>query len=48
MEMILKTEKDVLQQEKRTSSIMTAENQKLREELERYLFSEMMQTVNVY
>ncbi|XP_058018548.1 protein Daple isoform X1 [Ahaetulla prasina] len=35
MEMILKTEKDVLQQEKRTSTIMTAENQKLREELER-------------
>ncbi|XP_034274224.1 protein Daple isoform X2 [Pantherophis guttatus] len=35
MEMILKTEKDALQQEKRTSTIMTAENQKLREELER-------------
>ncbi|XP_032088972.1 protein Daple isoform X2 [Thamnophis elegans] len=35
MEMILKTEKDVLQQEKRTSTIMIAENQKLREEIER-------------
>ncbi|XP_026568902.1 protein Daple isoform X2 [Pseudonaja textilis] len=35
MEMILKTEKDVLQQEKRTSTIMATENQKLREELER-------------
>ncbi|XP_015744366.1 protein Daple isoform X2 [Python bivittatus] len=35
MEMILKTEKDVLQQEKRTSTIVAAENQKLREELER-------------
>ncbi|XP_039202882.1 protein Daple isoform X1 [Crotalus tigris] len=35
MEMILKTEKDVLQQEKRTSATVTAENQKLREELER-------------
>uniref|UniRef100_A0A2D4KNA0 Uncharacterized protein n=2 Tax=Micrurus paraensis TaxID=1970185 RepID=A0A2D4KNA0_9SAUR len=35
MEMILKTEMNVLQREKRTSTVMTAENQKLREELER-------------
>ncbi|XP_063146305.1 protein Daple isoform X1 [Candoia aspera] len=39
MEMILKTEKDVLQQEKRTSTIVAAENQELREELERMTIS---------
>ncbi|XP_060128246.1 protein Daple isoform X1 [Zootoca vivipara] len=38
LEMVLKTEKDVLQQEKRASAIVTAENQKLREELERANF----------
>uniref|UniRef100_A0A8D2LQL1 Coiled-coil domain containing 88C n=1 Tax=Varanus komodoensis TaxID=61221 RepID=A0A8D2LQL1_VARKO len=38
LEMILKTEKDVLQQEKRASMMVTAENQKLREELERVNF----------
>ncbi|XP_062974032.1 protein Daple [Elgaria multicarinata webbii] len=38
LEMVLKTEKDFLQQEKRASTIATAENQKLREELERVNF----------
>uniref|UniRef100_A0A670HLH0 Coiled-coil domain containing 88C n=1 Tax=Podarcis muralis TaxID=64176 RepID=A0A670HLH0_PODMU len=38
LEMVLKTEKDVLQQEKRASALVTAENQKLREELERVNF----------
>ncbi|CAI5764404.1 Hypothetical predicted protein [Podarcis lilfordi] len=38
LEMVLKTEKDVLQQEKRASTLVTAENQKLREELERVNF----------
>uniref|UniRef100_A0A803TGQ5 Coiled-coil domain containing 88C n=1 Tax=Anolis carolinensis TaxID=28377 RepID=A0A803TGQ5_ANOCA len=38
LEMDLKAEKDVLQQEKRASSIVTAENQKLREEVERVNF----------
>ncbi|KAJ6661856.1 hypothetical protein lerEdw1_013027 [Lerista edwardsae] len=38
LEMVLKTEKEVLQQEKRASTVTTAENQKLREELERVNF----------
>nr|XP_060612657.1 protein Daple isoform X1 [Anolis sagrei ordinatus] len=38
LEMDLKAEKDVLQQEKRASIIVTAENQKLREEVERVNF----------
>ncbi|XP_062824480.1 protein Daple isoform X2 [Anolis carolinensis] len=38
LEMDLKAEKDVLQQEKRASSIVIAENQKLREEVERVNF----------
>lgn len=40
LETVLQTEKDILQQEKRASTLMAVENQKLREELERYLSSE--------
>ncbi|XP_066468258.1 protein Daple [Tiliqua scincoides] len=38
LELVLKTEKEVLQQEKRASTATTAENQQLREELERMNF----------
>nr|XP_020663245.1 protein Daple isoform X2 [Pogona vitticeps] len=38
LEMFLQSEKDILQQEKRASTIMASENQKLREELERVNF----------
>lgn len=36
LEMVLKTEREVLQQERRSNAITTGENQKLREELDRY------------
>lgn len=36
LELVLKTEREVLQQERRSNAITTGENQKLREELDRY------------
>lgn len=36
LEEVLKTEREVLQQERRSNAITTGENQKLREELDRY------------
>lgn len=36
LEIVLKTEREVLQQERRSNAITTGENQKLREELDRY------------
>lgn len=36
LELVLKMEREVLQQERRSNAITTGENQKLREELERY------------
>ncbi|XP_062432110.1 protein Daple isoform X3 [Rhea pennata] len=38
LEMVLKTEREILQQERRTNAITTGENQKLREELDRVNF----------
>ncbi|XP_043405038.1 protein Daple isoform X4 [Chelonia mydas] len=38
LEIVLKTEREVLQQEKRTNAIATGENQKMREELDRVNF----------
>uniref|UniRef100_A0A8B9QUH0 Coiled-coil domain containing 88C n=1 Tax=Apteryx owenii TaxID=8824 RepID=A0A8B9QUH0_APTOW len=38
LEIVLKTEREVLQQERRTNAITTGENQKLREELDRVNF----------
>ncbi|NWW38069.1 DAPLE protein, partial [Panurus biarmicus] len=38
LELVLKTEREVLQQERRSNAITTGENQKLREELERVNF----------
>lgn len=38
LEKVLKTEREVLQEERRTNAIATGENQKLREELNRYGF----------
>ncbi|XP_010132606.1 PREDICTED: protein Daple [Buceros rhinoceros silvestris] len=38
LEMVLKTEREVLQQERRSNAITTGENQKLREELDRVNF----------
>ncbi|XP_010214040.1 PREDICTED: protein Daple [Tinamus guttatus] len=38
LEVVLKTEREVLQQERRTNAITTGENQKLREELDRVNF----------
>ena len=35
LELVLKTEREVLQQERRSNAITTGENQKLREELDR-------------
>jgi len=36
LEIVLKAEREVLQQERRSNAITTGENQKLREELDRY------------
>lgn len=36
LELVLKSEREVLQQERRSNAITTGENQKLREELDRY------------
>lgn len=36
LEIVLKNEREVLQQERRSNAITTGENQKLREELDRY------------
>lgn len=48
LEIVLKTEQGVLQQEKKASEIMTAENQKLREELQRYLSPESRAPLNMF
>lgn len=36
LEIVLKTERAALQQERRSNAVTTGENQKLREELDRY------------